>query len=148
MKEEDLTRRIIGCAFKIHNVLGQGFLEKVYENALLIELEKFGIQAKQQEELFVWYDGRVVGKYFPDLWIDNRLIIEIKAVQTILKEHEVKLVHYLTATHVVNGLLINFGPSVQVRRKVSRIHTQSVSDKRHLIKANERRTTPTSAANM
>ena len=117
MKEEHLTRQIIGCAFKVHNILGQGFLEKIYENVLQIELAKLGIRVKQQEELFVWYDGQIVGKYFPDLWIEKRLIIEIKAVQTILKEHQVTLVHYLTASHVDNGLLINFGPSVQVRRK-------------------------------
>ena len=117
MKEEDLTYQIIGCAFKVHNTLGQGFLEKVYENALQIELGRLGIQAKQQEELFVWYEGQVVGEYYPDLWIENRLIIEIKTVQTLLKEHEVKLVHYLAARHVDNGLLINFGPSVDVKRK-------------------------------
>ena len=117
MKEEDLTHQIIGCAFKVHKALGQGFLEKGYENALQIELQKLGIQAKQQEELFVWYEGYVVGEYYPDLWIDDRLIIEIRAVQNLLKEHEVKLVHYLAATHVDNGLLINFGPSVEVKRK-------------------------------
>ena len=65
----------------------------------------------------VWYEGQVVGDYYADLWIADRLIIEIKAVQSLLREHEVKLVHYLTATRVDNGLLINFGPSVQVKRK-------------------------------
>ncbi len=117
MKEEGLTHQIIGCAFKIHKTLGQGFLEKVYENALQIELQKLGIHAKQQEELPVWYEGHVVGVYHPDLWIEDRLIVEVKAVQTLVKAYEVKLVHYLAATHIDNGLLLNFGPSVEVKRK-------------------------------
>ncbi len=117
MEIDHLTQTIIGCAFKVHNILGQGFLERIYENALRIELDKLGIQVKQQDEISVWYEGHVVGDFYPDLWIPNQLIIEIKAVQTLLREHEVKLVHYLTATNVDNGLLINFGPSVQVKRK-------------------------------
>jgi len=117
MEIDHLTRTIIGCAFKVHNTLGQGFLERIYENALRIEIEKLGIQVKQQDEISVWYEGQILGEFHPDLWIPNQLIIEIKAVQTLLREHEVKLVHYLTATHVDNGLLINFGPSVQVKRK-------------------------------
>jgi GxxExxY protein len=117
MSIDVLTRTIIGCAYKVHNALGPGFLERVYENALQIELSKFGISAKQQEFISVWYDGHVIGDYQPDLWIADQLIVEVKAVQTLLKEHEVNLVHYLTATHVDNGLLINFGPSVQVKRK-------------------------------
>src|SRR5712691_3070479 len=117
MIDDDLTHKIIGCAYKVHNTLRPGFLEKVYENALRIELERSAIKVKQQELISVWYEGQVVGDYYADLWIADRLIIEIKAVQSLLKEHEVKLVHYLTATRVDNGLLINFGPSVQVKRK-------------------------------
>jgi GxxExxY protein len=115
--DDDLTQKIIGCAYTVHNKLGPGFLEKVYENALRIELERSAIKVKQQELISVWYEGQVVGDYYADLWIADRLIIEIRAVQSLLKEHEVKLVHYLTATRVDNGLLINFGPSVQVKRK-------------------------------
>jgi GxxExxY protein len=117
MEIDVLTRTIIGCAYKVHNALGSGFLERVYENAMQIELSKVAISAKQQEFISVWYDGHVVGEYQPDLWIADQLIVEVKAVQTLVKEHEVKLVHYLTATHVDNGLLLNFGPSVQVKRK-------------------------------
>jgi GxxExxY protein len=108
---------IIGCAYKVHNILGPGFLEKCYENALKIELNELHIDAQQQKELPVWYEGTAVGVYYPDLWIDKQLIIEIKAVQNLSKEHEVKLIHYLTATGIDNGLLINFGSSVQVKRK-------------------------------
>lgn len=112
-----LTHTIIGCAYKVHNVLGPGFLEKIYENALKIELTKLNIDARQQQELTVWYEGHSVGGYYPDLWIETQLIIEIKAVQHLLKQHEVQLVHYLTAAHIDDGLLINFGSSVQVKRK-------------------------------
>ncbi|HJT65936.1 MAG TPA: GxxExxY protein [Pyrinomonadaceae bacterium] len=117
MEINNLTGVVIGCAYKVHNVLGPGFLEKIYENALKIELNKLGIDVQQQKELPVWYEGMRVGLYYPDLWIDRRLIIEIKAVQNLSKEHEVKLLHYLTATGIDNGLLINFGSSVQVKRK-------------------------------
>lgn len=117
MNINDLTHTIIGCAFKVHRALGAGFLEKVYENALRIELEQAGIIAKQQEEIQVWYQGKAVGEFYPDLWIEDQLIIEIKGVQTLLKVHEVQLVNYLAATGVDDGLLINFGSSVQVKRK-------------------------------
>ena len=117
MIDDDLTRTIIGCAYKVHNALGTGFLEKVYENALRIELQKMGFRIKQQEPIDVLYEGEVVGDFYPDLWINDRVIIEVKAVQTLAKEHEVQLVNYLTATGVNDGLLINFGPSVQVKRK-------------------------------
>jgi GxxExxY protein len=116
MKYEELTEKIIGCAYKAHNALGPGFLEKVYENALRIELEKQGLSVKQQEPINVMYDSQVVGEYYADLWVDERLIVELKAAQTLAKEHEVQLVNYLTATGVDSGLLLNFGP-VQVKRK-------------------------------
>jgi len=112
-----LTHKVIGCAYKVHNTLGFGFLEKVYENALRFELNKQGIHVRQQPKLPVFYDGKQVGLYFPDLWIDDRLIIEIKAAVGLAIEHELKLIHYLAATGVDSGLLINFGTSVQVRRK-------------------------------
>ena len=113
----NLTRQIIGFAFKIHNALGFGFLESVYENALVIELGKIGVSALQQEELDVFYEGHRVGNFNPDLWIQNQLILEIKSVQTLSKAHEVQLVNYLTATRIDHGLLINFGPSVEIKRK-------------------------------
>ena len=117
MKDDDLTRVIIGCAYKVHNTLGPGFIEKVYENALKIELEKIGLKVKQQEPINVSYDGQVVGEYFADLWVDERVVIELKAAQSLVKRHEVQLVNYLTATGIDCGLLLNFGPSVQVKRK-------------------------------
>ena len=117
MKHDDLTQKIIGCAYKVHNTLGPGFLEKVYENALRIELEKQGLRVKQQEPIGVNYEGQVVGEYYADLWVDECVVIELKAAQTLVKQHEVQLVNYLTATGIDCGLLLNFGASVQVKRK-------------------------------
>src|SRR6185503_15379236 len=117
MTEDDLTNVIIGCAYKVHNTLGPGFLEKVYENALRIELEKLGMRVRQQEPIKVNYDGRVVGEFYADLWIEDRVVIELKASQALSKQHEVQLVNYLTATGIDCGLLLNFGRSVEVKRK-------------------------------
>jgi GxxExxY protein len=117
MKDDDLTQKIIGCAYKVHNTLGPGFLEKVYENALRIELEKIGLRVKQQEPINVNYEGQVIGEYYADLWVNERVLIELKAAQTLVKLHEVQLVNYLTATGIECGLLLNFGPSVEVKRK-------------------------------
>jgi GxxExxY protein len=117
MKDDNFTQKIIACAYKVHNALGSGFLEKVYENALRIELEKLGLNIKQQEPINVTYEGQVVGEYYADLWVDGRVVIELKAIQTLTQRHEVQLVNYLTATGIDSGLLLNFGPSVQVKRK-------------------------------
>jgi len=117
MDIHDLTYRVIGCAYKVHNVLGPGFLERVYENALKLELEKLGIDVRQQTKLPVRYEGQQVGLYFPDLWIEGQLIVEIKAALTLTRAHETQLIHYLAATGIDNGLLINFASSVQVKRK-------------------------------
>jgi len=117
MQDEALTQTIIGCAFKVHNTLGPGFLEQVYENAMCIELANQGLHAKQQAPITVTYDSQIVGEYFADLWVEDCVIVELKAVQKLAKQHEVQLVNYLTATGVDTGLLLNFGDSVQVKRK-------------------------------
>ena len=117
MKDDDLTEKIIGCAYLVHNKLGSGFLEKVYENAMRIELERLGLRVKQQEPVSVMYDDQEVGEYFADLWVDERVVIEVKAIEMLVKRHEVQLVNYLTATGIDTGLLLNFGSSVQVKRK-------------------------------
>ena len=114
---DEITDRIIGCCFKVHRVLGSGFLEKVYEDALMIEFEKCGLKARQQVPMAVNYEGRTVGEYFADIVVEDRVICELKAAEALSKEHEVQLVHYLTATGIEIGLLINFGRSVTVRRK-------------------------------
>jgi GxxExxY protein len=117
MTDDELTEKIIGCAFTVHNKLGPGFLEKVYENALRMELLKAGPTVKQQEPISVIYDGQVVGEYYADLWVEERVVVELKAALALVKEHEVQLVNYLAATRIDLGLLLNFGSSVQVKRK-------------------------------
>ena len=118
MTIDDLTARVIGCAYRVHNELGPGYLEKVYENALRIELIEAGLSVKQQSPIPVRYHGETCRRLLvADLIVEDCLVIELKAVQTLAKEHEVQLVNYLTATGIDDGLLINFGPSVQVKRK-------------------------------
>ena len=117
MQIDELTEKVIGCAYRVHNELGTGFLEKVYENALRIELAEAGLAANQQHPIPVTYHGQLVGDFYADLLMDGQLIVELKAVQNLAKEHEVQLVNYLTATGIDNGLLINFGASVEVKRK-------------------------------
>ena len=117
MEINDLTRIVIGCAYKVHNALRFGFVEGVYENAMQIELRSNGIEALTQQPLDVFYSGQLVGHFKPDLWLPDKLIIEVKSVRNIAREHEVQLVNYLAATKIDDGLLINFGPSVEVRRK-------------------------------
>ena len=117
MEINELTETIIGCAYRVHNQFGPGFLEKVYENALRIELEEAKLSVAQQVPIPVSYRGQVVGDFYVDLWVAERVIVELKAVRQLAKEHEVQLVNYLQATGVEDGLLINFGPSVEVKRK-------------------------------
>jgi GxxExxY protein len=112
-----ITEKIIGCAFTVHRKLGFGFLEKVYENAMVLELEKCGLSAQQQVPITVRYDNQPVGEYFADLLVENIIICELKANIASAREHEVQLVNYLVATGLDVGLLINFGKSVTVRRK-------------------------------
>ena len=128
MDINELTEIVIGCAYEVHNALGAGFLEKVYENALRIELEQVGLTVRQQEPINVFYRNQLVGEFFADLLIPGELIIEIKAVRESAKEHEVQLVNYLNATLIDNGLLINFGPSVEVKRKFRQYNRQDSQD--------------------
>lgn len=117
MKSKTLTHQIIGAAYKVHNTLGSGFLEKVYENAMMIELRKRGIFAEQQTPVTVFYEEEIVGDFKADLFVEKKIIVELKAVSHIAPDHEVQLVNYLTATKKEFGLLINFGSSVEVKRK-------------------------------
>ena len=114
---DELTEKVIGCAYRVHNEMGTGFLEKVYENAMRIEVAEAGFSVKQQVPMPVKYHGNVVGDFYADLIVEERLIIELKAVQQLCDAHEVQLVNYLAATGIDNGLLINFGTSVEIKRK-------------------------------
>ena len=115
---EELTERIIGAFYKVYNTLGYGFLESVYENALALELESQGIAVKQQQAVKVFYDGHEVGKYFADVIADNVVIVELKAAESLNKAHEAQLQNYLKATEIEVGLLLNFGRTHQVKRKI------------------------------
>ena len=117
MLHQELTKKIIGCAFTVHNTLGAGFLEKVYERALMLELRVSGLVVESQVPLSVIYRDQIVGEYFADLIVEGKVICELKAVDVLKKAHEVQLVNYLVATGIDVGVLINFGDSVTVKRK-------------------------------
>ena len=116
-KHKALTEQIIGAFYTVYNTLGYGFLEKVYENALAIELRALGFKVEQQARIAVYYAGQVVGEYYADLLINDLVIIELKATRTIAPEHEAQLLNYLKATPYEVGLLLNFGPEPQIKRK-------------------------------
>jgi len=117
--EEELTEKILGAAFKVQNTLGCGFLEKVYENAMVVELSRAGISVEQQKPMQVRYQGAIVGEYQADLVVDSRVMVELKAVSKLDSIHEAQLLNYLKATRVRVGLLFNFGcPKLQYRRFV------------------------------
>ncbi|MCB9433310.1 MAG: GxxExxY protein [Ardenticatenaceae bacterium] len=118
MVYEELTQKIIGCAFKVHKVLGGGYLEKVYENALCLELAKQQLAAQQQVPLTVYYEGQSVGDFIADIVVESCVIVEIKAIRMLNQQHEAQVVNYLTTTGLEIGLLINFGSSsVEIKRK-------------------------------
>ncbi len=118
MKQEELTHKIIGAAYKVFNQLGFGFLESVYKKAMVIELTKDNLKVEAEKALKVYYDGQIVGEFFVDLFVEEEIILELKSVQNLGKEHEVQLVNYLNGLKKDIGLLINFGPSgVEVKRK-------------------------------
>ncbi len=117
MQYANITEQIIAAAFKVHNTLGFGYLEKVYENALMIELRKHGLFAQQQMPVPVYYEDQLVGDYNANMLVENCIIVELKAVENLHPKHEVQLVNYLTATRLDVGLLINFGEKVIIKRK-------------------------------
>jgi GxxExxY protein len=117
-KYSEITEKIIKAFYNVYNKLGYGFLEKVYERAMLIELAKFGLECKNQYPIKVFYDLKDVGEYFADIIVNDVVIIELKAAESICEEHECQLVNYLKATDIEVGLLLNFGKEPQLRRKV------------------------------
>jgi GxxExxY protein len=114
----DVTDAIIKQYYRVYNTLGFGFLEKVYENSLRIALTKVGFSVKQQWPIDVHFDEEKVGDYFADLLVNDEVILEIKAADAISPKHEAQLINYLKATRVQVGLVLNFGPKAEFRRKV------------------------------
>ena len=117
MKHKALTDTVLCCFYTVYNALGYGFLEKVYENALLMELEKRGVKATAQYPITVYYNNKSVGEYFADILVEDAVIIEIKAARHVLPEHDAQLLNYLKATEMEVGLLLNFGPSPEFKRR-------------------------------
>ena len=118
MKHEDVTESVIGAYYHVYNTLGYGFLEKVYEHALTLELRARGLLVAIQHPITVWYKGIPVGEYFADLLVNECISVELKSAVTLTDAHEAQLVNYLKATGIEVGLLLNFGPKAQVKRKV------------------------------
>ncbi|MBE9547009.1 MAG: GxxExxY protein [Proteobacteria bacterium] len=117
-KYKELTEKIIKIFYMVYNKLGYGFLEKVYEKAMMIECKKEGIPVASQYPIKVLYENEIIGEYYADIVVDNKVIIEIKAARQLAKEHEAQLLNYLKATDIEVGLLLNFGPEPEIKRKV------------------------------
>ncbi len=117
MLHEELTDKVLGACFEVARELGAGFLESVYEKALMIALRQKGLRAEAQVPLTVRFRGVIVGEFFADISVDNKLIIELKSVSALRPEHQAQVINYLKATGIEVGLLVNFGnPKLEYRR--------------------------------
>ncbi|PYI62677.1 MAG: GxxExxY protein [Verrucomicrobia bacterium] len=127
-EEYDLCGRVIGAAMTVHSTLGPGFLESVYQNALIWELRKAGLKSEAEKPISVHYDGQLVGAFTADMLVNDSVILELKAIQTLAKAHEVQLVNYLVATNIDEGLLVNFGAErLQFKKKFRGPKSEAVS---------------------
>jgi len=115
---EELTEKIIKSFYKVYNTLGYGFLEKVYANALNIELQNLGLVVLQEQPITLYYEGREVGVYRTDLIVESKVIVEIKATSALVDAHKNQTINYLKATRMEVGLVLNFGPSPEVKRVI------------------------------
>ncbi len=118
IKYKSLTEKVIKIFYKVYNKLGYGFLEKVYENAMMLEFAREGISTFPQSAIKVFYENEAVGEYFADILVDNKVIVEIKAAKNLVIDNEAQLLNYLKATNIEVGLLLNFGPKPEIKRKV------------------------------
>ena len=114
LKYKDLTAAIISIFYKVYNTLGYGFLEKIYENAMMFEFKKAGIPAESQSPIKVLYEDEIMGEYFADIMVDDKVIVEIKAAKGLAPDHKAQLLNYLKATDKEVGLLLNFGPKPEI----------------------------------
>ncbi len=118
-KHSDITGQIIRAFYRVYNTLGYGFLEKVYGNSLAIGLRQKGLSVIQQAPIDVYYNGQLVGEYYADLLVEDKVIVELKTVEALADEHYAQLLNYLKATEIQVGLLLNFGPSeTKVKRRI------------------------------
>ena len=118
IKYKELTDKIIKIFYRVYNKLGYGFLETIYENAMMIEFKRESIPAVSQSAIKVFYEDEIIGEYFADILVDDKVIVEIKAAKNLVVENEAQLLNYLKATNIEVGLLLNFGPKPEVKRKV------------------------------
>ena len=116
-KHSEITGLILKAFFNVYNSLGYGFLEKIYERSMMIELKKQGLSCENQKQIKVYYDGFEVGEYYADILVEDCVIVELKAAETIIPEHEAQLINYLKSTEMEVGLLLNFGKKAQYQRK-------------------------------
>jgi GxxExxY protein len=117
-KHSELTKAIINAFFHVYNALGYGFLEKVYRNALIHELKKRGYEVEHEVRIKIYYDGTFVGEYIADIIVNGIVILELKSASAIAPEHEAQLLNYLRAANIEVGLILNFGPKPEMKRKV------------------------------
>ena len=115
---KDKTEKILKCFYKVYNTLGFGFLEKVYQNSLLLELKKQGFHCESQKPIKVRYENTIVGDYYADIIVDECIILELKAMESLCEEHEYQLIYYLKATEIELGLLLNFGKKPEFKRRI------------------------------
>lgn len=106
---KDITDKVIKAFYKVYNELGFGFLENVYQNALFLELIAMDLYCEKQKQIKAYYNEQIIGEYFADLTVNNSVIIELKAAETLMEKHELQLINYLKATEIEVGLLLNFG---------------------------------------
>ena len=119
MQYKEMTENIIGCAYRVYNRMGYGFLESVYENCMMIELRKADFNAESQKAITVHYEDEVVGEFTADIVVEDIVILELKSVRRVIQAHEIQLVNYLVATEKPVGLLLNFGErKVEIKRKL------------------------------
>jgi len=116
-KHSELTEQIIGAFYAVYSALGYGFLENVYVKALMIELTRRGMKVDDELPIHVYYLGQLIGEYYADLVVNDLIILEIKAVKALVTEHEAQLLNYLKATPYEVGLLLNFGPKPETKRR-------------------------------
>lgn len=119
---EKLTSKIIEAYYNVYNELGYGFLEKIYENAMIVELEEMGFTAVSQKPIEVFYKGKNIGNYFADIIVEDEITLELKAVKELTDEHHAQLGNYLKATRLEVGLLLNFGMKPTIKRKIFHNH--------------------------
>jgi len=115
---KNITDEIIRCFYEVYNILGYGFLEKVYESSLYNELLGCGLSCERQKKIEVNYKDKLVGEYYADILVEDKIILELKAAETLCEEHESQLINYLKATNLEVGLLLNFGKKPEIKRKI------------------------------